>query len=580
MTRRRESVFYATRQAVVLICCLCLLAVVCVLVVESSALDGKKRDAFASMDRIATQLISDTDTPPRIDPVSLKRLNQSYSIHGLKFVNLSGVGPAGIPVDLQQEEYSSAARVGEGWRRDSGHPAKIHLVRTVVSNGVHLGYLTTTLSTDAIEEEQGAVRQSIAVGGALVALFGLIATFSLDKRRAASIEVLRRHISALARGSHQQIPPTMKTWELADCMNSLSSIAEELTERIQRSAQNKKELTTILASMSEGLLAVDQEGQVILVNDAGRKILSLDDRASLPATLAEIPDAAVFQDLIRRTMEAGVALAEEIDLNDSGRNIAVQIAPLRDENRDVGGAVCLLSDVTSVRRLENMRREFVANVSHELKTPLTAIQGAAETIHGDESMPAAIREKFISQIVKNARRLDCLINDVLELSRLQSSDEHLSKSRQNLIALARESVAQFKETASLKGVTLKIEVPDDELFVDGDLRALKSVVDNLVVNAVKYTPRGGRVLVRLKSLLSQVVLEVSDTGEGIASEHQARIFERFYRVDAARSRVEGGTGLGLAIVKNCVLAHDGQIEVESQVGEGSTFRVKLPRSSF
>jgi two-component system phosphate regulon sensor histidine kinase PhoR len=237
--------------------------------------------------------------------------------------------------------------------------------------------------------------------------------------------------------------------------------------------------------------------------------------------------------------------------------------------------------VTDLRRLESLRRDFVANVSHELRTPVTAVRSAAETLR--ESALAdpdpAVPARFVDIIVRNAERLQSLIEDLLELSRLESKEFRLRKERVELSVVATIIMGLFRERADKKGVKLKVELPGDLPALTTDQRALEQVVSNLVDNAVKYCPAGSSVTVSAEKTNGAVKVVVRDTGPGIDPKHVPRLFERFYRVDAGRSREIGGTGLGLSIVKHLVEAMGGQVTVDSAVGHGSVFSVTLPQLS-
>jgi two-component system phosphate regulon sensor histidine kinase PhoR len=233
-------------------------------------------------------------------------------------------------------------------------------------------------------------------------------------------------------------------------------------------------------------------------------------------------------------------------------------------------------DVTDLRRLESLRRDFVANASHELRTPIAAVRSATETLQTGalDDKPAATR--FLDIIERNAQRLQSLVEDMLELSKLESNEFKLKRERVDLQRVVPIVLALFRERAEKRGVRLSAEIASSLPTVEGDSRALEHVLSNLVDNAVKYCPMGARILVSATEDEGRVRLVVSDTGPGIAAEHLTRVFERFYRVDAGRSRERGGTGLGLAIVKHLVESMGGTVEVDSQVGRGTTFRVEWP----
>jgi two-component system phosphate regulon sensor histidine kinase PhoR len=254
--------------------------------------------------------------------------------------------------------------------------------------------------------------------------------------------------------------------------------------------------------------------------------------------------------------------------------------PLRAGGGTVEGAILVLHDVSELRKLESIRRDFIANVSHELKTPLAAIRGLVETLIDDPDMDDETHHRFVSKIRDQAERLSNLVVDLLTISRLESDGGGVQLGNVDLREPVAESYRSLAAVAESKGIEISANVPDEPVTIRGDAESLRELVDNLIGNAIKYTPRGGgRVAIRLEVEGTNAVLEVEDNGIGIEPEHQGRIFERFYRVDKARSRQLGGTGLGLSIVKHVALAHGGNVSLRSRPGDGSTFRVQIPLRS-
>ena len=253
---------------------------------------------------------------------------------------------------------------------------------------------------------------------------------------------------------------------------------------------------------------------------------------------------------------------------------------LRDEDwTSAAGAIIVLQDITEMLRLEQVRSDFVANASHELKTPISAIRGFVETILDDPNMPDEVLQRFINRIRSQATRLDHIVQDLIHLSRFDSHAQRMSVTQIDLAFLLREVFDDKNEDAIDAGVTLRLDITNKEVAVEGEQEALYQMVSNLVDNAIKYTQGDGEVTLRLRTLGRMAVVEVEDTGIGIAEEEQQRIFERFYRVDRARSRDQGGTGLGLAIVKHIAQSHKGSVMVNSQINKGSVFTVRLPISA-
>jgi two-component system, OmpR family, phosphate regulon sensor histidine kinase PhoR len=254
--------------------------------------------------------------------------------------------------------------------------------------------------------------------------------------------------------------------------------------------------------------------------------------------------------------------------------LLVHAAPLSGDDE---GLLVVFVDVTELRRLESLRRDFVANASHEIRTPIAAVRSATETLRSGALEDPRVAARFVDIIERNAQRLQSLLEDMLELSKLESNEFKLKRERVELGSVVPLVLALFRERAEKKAVSLSSELARSPGAVEGDARALEHVLSNLVDNAVKYCPAGSRVVVSASLEGDRVNLVVSDTGPGIPAEHLPRVFERFYRVDAGRSRELGGTGLGLSIVKHMVEAMRGKVWVESELGRGATFIVSLPR---
>ena len=243
-----------------------------------------------------------------------------------------------------------------------------------------------------------------------------------------------------------------------------------------------------------------------------------------------------------------------------------------------GACVVVLRDLTERRRLEQVRQDFVANVSHELKTPLTTMRGYVETIQDDPDMPPAVREKFLDKVQRSTTRLGSIVSDLLDLTRIETTRDSVERHRVDLYALAREAIGLAQSSAESRSVLLRLAGAGGPWFVLGEDKSLMLAIQNLVDNAIKYSPEEGVVTVSLEGDENGLVLAVKDEGPGIPESERERIFERFYRIDKDRSRSPGGTGLGLSIVRNAVRSHGGDVDVVSTMGQGSTFRMHLPRA--
>ena len=452
---------------------------------------------------------------------------------------------------------------------------RLHLVLlwpSLLAGGVAVLLLSRLLPRDV---ERGVVLA--LAGGIALGIVGIVSWW-LDRRLFRPLARLVEGAGRLADGRHPSRVDVPEDEDLAVLARALNRMAGGVEEQIAAVRAQRDHLQAILSSMAEGVLVVDRRGKADFANPSFRRMFAVDGEVEgrLPLEITRRGELAA---LVERTLEERRPLTTELEMRSPERHIlALASAGLTGEP---GGAVVVARDITESRRLADMRRDFVANVSHELKTPLSAIRGFAETLRdGALEDPEAAR-RFTDRILEQCQRLQALLHDLLILSRLESADVPLDLDEPvDLTRVVRRALEVVQPRARAKEIELQVEggpVPT----LAGNSASLERLVLNLLENAVKYNRRGGHVTVRLTSFkrprgAGQVVLEVSDDGIGIPPDSLPRIFERFYRVDRGRSREEGGTGLGLAIVKHVAQVHDGRVEVESELGGGSTFRVRLP----
>jgi two-component system phosphate regulon sensor histidine kinase PhoR len=362
-----------------------------------------------------------------------------------------------------------------------------------------------------------------------------------------------------------------RTEELAEHQGELERLAGNMESTLDELRAERDMQKRILDAMREGVVVVDHEGRIVLLNPSVRAMLLIGTE-SVGKLLIETVRRAELEDLLALARHTNQEQEVEIELPGlKPRRLLVHASPL---SGDEAGFVVVFVDVTVLRRLESLRREFVANASHELRTPIAAVRSATETLRSGALEDVGAATRFVDIIDRNAQRLHNLVEDMLDLSKLESQEFKLKRDRVELGKVVPIVLALFRERAEKKGVRLVAELAD-ALAIQGDPRALEHVLSNLVDNAVKYCPAGTRVVVRALRSGDRVSLVVADDGPGIPSEHLPRLFERFYRVDAGRSRELGGTGLGLSIVKHMVEAMRGSVSVESTVGKGSIFTVTL-----
>jgi two-component system phosphate regulon sensor histidine kinase PhoR len=408
------------------------------------------------------------------------------------------------------------------------------------------------------------------VGGALAGLFGAWVAHGRLLRPLKHLLADAKRLPDSGKDARISAPGTHEFSVLAEALNRLADRAEDQIGAVEA---ERAHLLAIVSSMSEGILVVDGTGKVVLVNPHWRQLFGLSKDAE-GVTPVELTRQATVEHLISRTLETGEGGQEEIELDQpEQRTVIVTSSALSDRS----GTVVVARDITAYLRLAEIRRDFVANVSHELKTPLSAIRGLAETLRDGAVAEVQIAQHFLTRILKQCRRLETLLSDLLTLSRLERLDAAVEREHVDLAEIVHDGVEVLAALARqrLIDVTTRLEGPFE---LHGNRDALERLTLNLLENAIKYNRPGGQVEVLLQQGEGAVVLTVTDTGIGIPAESLDRLFERFYRVDKGRSRVEGGTGLGLAIVKHAAQLHGGWVEIESKLGHGSTFRVTFPLS--
>lgn len=425
------------------------------------------------------------------------------------------------------------------------------------------------LRTSLATAEQGVLGAAF-LGLLLAGLLGALASRYASRTFAGLVLAARR----LAEGDLSARAPVAGPKELAEVGSALNHLAEELARQLGRLVGERDLREAVLASMDDAVLALRPDGRLLLANDAARERLGLPPEA-VDQPLVDSLRVPPLLDACREAF-AGRPAAVELTLHGPPRRVLVGRAAPLPRGESEAAAVVVLADVTELRRLEAVRREFVANASHELRTPVAAIRGYAETLAGGALADRAAAERFVGGLLRQAERLNQLLDDLLDLSRIESGGHPLVPRRLPVGETLALLVGAARDRAARKEIALALEPVPPDLEVWADPTAVESVIGNLVDNAVKYTPAGGRVTVSAAAGDGRVRIDVRDTGPGIAPHHLPRIFERFYRVDPGRSREVGGTGLGLAIAKHLVQESGGELGVESTPGAGSRFWVLLP----
>ncbi|MCG8586393.1 MAG: cell wall metabolism sensor histidine kinase WalK, partial [Pirellulales bacterium] len=443
------------------------------------------------------------------------------------------------------------------------------------------GFVRVAMPMETINAQVRSVRWLILLNSVLVSLVGLALTFIIVGRIIRPLATLTQAAKSIASGDVQQqvdIRSGDELGTLADSFNlmsrQLASRINEISEKGREFAENSERLEAVLGGMIEGVLAVDGDERILFANRAAHSLFEFATPEFVGHPIWETVRNPTIQQVVRQALNDETKDRVELELPRT--QSIVELSANRLPGDPCPGVILVVHDVTELRRLEGVRQQFVSNVSHELKTPLTSIQAYTETLlSGAIDEPEHNRE-FLHRIEEHAERLHALILDLLQLARIESGADVFAVDAVSLGDAVQFCVEEHSDIAQMKNVAIESHQPPALVKVRADAEGLRTILDNLVENAINYTPEGGRVDIRWKSNGAAALIEVADTGVGIAKEHRARIFERFYRVDKARSREVGGTGLGLSIVKHLTKEFGGSVEVDSQPGKGSTFTVELP----
>jgi two-component system phosphate regulon sensor histidine kinase PhoR len=421
----------------------------------------------------------------------------------------------------------------------------------------------------------------VGVGMAVVA--AALGVALVARRRARALDEITRGVAALGEGRPFWPILARAGGRVGRLARLLDTVAPQLETRMKRLEQDRQQLRAVLSGMAESVIAIDARRRLLFANASADLLFGL-DATSVGRLVPELIRSPQVQGAVESTLASPepyrgeiVLTSREVLLRVHARVLAVHGTPL--PGSPPAGAVLVFHDVTELRRLERMRQDFVANVSHELKTPLASIKAYTETLLDWALHDEEVNVRFLNRIEEQADRLNQLILDLLSLARLESGQEVYEHKPLALVPVLGPWIESHRGRAEARslGLSLDFGALDEETLIMADEEAIRQILDNLIDNAIKYTPEGGTVSITCRLDGDLVALEVADTGIGIPRDDLPRVFERFYRVDKARSRELGGTGLGLSIVKHLVQSIGGQITVDSRVGTGSVFTVQLPR---
>ncbi|MCL2878552.1 MAG: ATP-binding protein, partial [Acidobacteria bacterium] len=491
----------------------------------------------------------------------------------------------GDPAEM--ENHGDRPEVSEAFLRGSGravrssetvHSELVYMARRFDGGNGRMLTLRLSLPLHRLDESVHAFRQR--QWGVSLCLLALTGCASLFFFRALSnrIRRLREFSDRVAGGDFRPMPVESNADELSALSDTLNRTAARLDGTIRALTDEREQSAAILSSMDEGVVVVDSGRNIIFCNRAFRRAVGEADADYRGRHLIELARYLDIEPLFQNALRGGEIVRGEVKTGFALQgSYAVTTAPIHSGD-SISGAVMVLHDISEIRRLERARRDFAANVSHEFRTPLAVIQGFAETLLDGALEDVENGRRFSKIIYEQSLRLNRLTDDLLKLAQIEAG-RFMAELRPVAFGPILESCiesARILIHSDQKELTLELEYPPSLPLLYADTRSIEEILQNLLGNAIRYTPEGGRVYVKAATVGGEMVFSISDTGIGISSTDQLRIFERFYRTDAARSRESGGTGLGLSIVKHLVEFHGGRVAVESKIGRGATFRVFLP----
>ncbi len=454
----------------------------------------------------------------------------------------------------------------------------LYVAIPIYQNDAITSVVRTSIALSDVQALNNQLKNRIWISAVIIVLFSALLSYIFSKRITIP---LKRMIAGASRYSHEDFSekiPAHNTEEIGGLAESLNNMAEQLHDRIEIVRNQRNELEAVLTSMIEGVLAVDLTHRIIRINSTAKDLLDIQEDMTDHVPVHEAIRHSELLTFIEDVLNSDETLETDLIVHRE-RDYFLQVTgtPLIGNNDEKLGALFVLNDISRIRKLEQIRSDFVANVSHELKTPITSIQGFVETLKDGAIHDTDNAGKFVDIIDRQSTRLGAIIDDLLQLSRIEREyDEGIIElEKASILPLLKSAVRDFETKSKGKKIAVQVDCTDD-IKATINLRLMQNAINNLVDNAIKYSDSNKTVTLSAWQTASHVFIKVKDEGNGIASEHLPRLYERFYRVDKGRSRAMGGTGLGLAIVKHIVLAHQGKISVESQMNEGSEFIISLP----
>jgi two-component system phosphate regulon sensor histidine kinase PhoR len=463
---------------------------------------------------------------------------------------------------------------------DTLHQDFLYVALPFPGNGEPWGVVRVSKPAITVDEALGAFQQRIIYGALTAAMVIVAVSWLIARRISRPLEVMTRGAERFGGGQLDYRLPVGGSREIAMLAETLNTMAVRLRQQLETSSVQRNEQDAVLFSMEEGVLTLGNQGRILNLNRAAGQMFQLDPAKVRGRPIHEVLRKADVLKFVENALSSALPLQEDIVIYDKDKHFLTAYGNvLRNAQEERIGVLVVFRDVTRLRHLENVRRDFVANASHELRTPVTSIKGFVETLLEGGLEDRENAQRFLRIVLDQASRLGAIIDDILSLARVEkdSTDRNVVLERGPIRAVLDAAIGMCRQQAEAKSIRLAVNC-DPDLAADINVGLLEQAVVNLIDNAVKYSPSGASVEVTAVEENGEVVMQVIDHGCGIEPRHLSRLFERFYRADPGRSRQLGGTGLGLAIAKHIALAHGGSISVRSKVGEGSTFSIRLPES--
>ena len=435
--------------------------------------------------------------------------------------------------------------------------------------------IRTSISILDLQENINKLYFSLIIIGTFVLIVSLILCFYFAQNIGKIFNKIGNHSVKISEGNFNSYLPENNIIELDNLSKSINLMVNGIGSRIKTISRQKNELETILSSMSEAVLALDLNGKILMLNSSGYNLFNLNLDTTIGKSAYKLIRNSNILSFFEEIIEKQDLIEKEIKMTNTDKVLISRGTILLDDLRKPIGAVIVFNDITKIHVLENIRKEFVANVSHELKTPVTAIKGFVETMIS--STDNKEQNKFLKIIENHTNRLNDIINDLLFLSRIEGRNERNKSDIEisNILSIIEASNFECQNLIEEKNITLKIEC-SDKIKMNLNPRLMQVAITNLLTNAIKYSDKNSKISIVVKDQNKNLLISVIDSGIGIEEKHHGRLFERFYRVDSSRNREEGGTGLGLAIVKHIIQMHNGEILIKSEVYRGTTFIINLP----